>query len=193
MISSRLSLAASEPKFVRPRGLELFVFVFGKTIFVFLALVLPLTQHPLLLVLTCFITVDFISSILFVIVVQLSHLVEQTEASLVLADHKDNVIDDDWAVHQAKASCDFSRNNRALSWFLGGLNFQIEHHLFPALCHVHYAKIATIVEQTCKEFDVPYNAHSSVVAGLRSHFWFLRQLARQNDARRAEPRLAKEA
>jgi linoleoyl-CoA desaturase len=164
-------------KFVRPRGLDLCLFVLGKLVCVYLGLVLPLTRHSIAAVLVCWLIVYFVSSILFVIVVQLSHLVEETQASLLSLRQEENVIDDDWAMHQAKASCDFSKANRALSWFLGGLNFQVEHHLFPGLCHVHYAKIAGIVEQTCKEFGVPYNTHSSVAAGLRSHFHYLRRLA----------------
>ena len=61
-----------------------------------------------------------------------------------------------WAAHQVETTVDFARGNRLLSWFIGGLNFQIEHHLFPRICHVHYPALAPLVEETCREFGVPY-------------------------------------
>jgi len=81
-----------------------------------------------------------------------------------------------WAVHQVQATVDFARGNRLLSWFIGGLNFQIEHHLFPRICHVHYPAIAPLVEQTCREFGLGYVAHRTFLAGVGSHFRWLRRM-----------------
>jgi hypothetical protein len=63
-----------------------------------------------------------------------------------------------------------------MTWFVGGLNFQIEHHLFPRICHVHYPAISRLVEETCREFGIRYMVHRSFWAGMRSHFRWLRQM-----------------
>jgi linoleoyl-CoA desaturase len=85
-------------------------------------------------------------------------------------------LDHAWAVHQAETSVDFSRRNRIMSWLLGGLNFQIEHHLFPRISHVHYPAISKLVEQTCREFGIRYRVHRSFWAGIGSHFRWLRRM-----------------
>ena len=71
---------------------------------------------------------------------------------------------------------DFARSNPLWCWFLGGLNFQIEHHLFPRICHIHYPRLSRLVENTCKEFGVQYHAHRGFFAGVASHFRWLRQM-----------------
>ena len=80
-------------------------------------------------------------------VFQLAHVVEGLEQPLPNAE---GLVDSDWAVHELHTTSDFARNNLFLFWYIGGLNFQIEHHLFPHICHIHYRKIATIVERTAK-------------------------------------------
>ena len=62
-----------------------------------------------------------------------------------------------------------------LSWFIGGLNFQIEHHLFPNICHIHYKKLSKIVQSTAQEFNVPYKSYKNMDA-LKSHFTLLHKL-----------------
>ena len=81
-----------------------------------------------------------------------------------------------WAVHQIETTVDFARSNRILFWYVGGLNFQVEHHLFPQICHIHYAEISRLVEETCRDFKLKYLAHDTFLAGLRSHFRWLRQM-----------------
>ncbi len=85
-----------------------------------------------------------------------------------------------WAEHQVETTVDFARGNRLLSWFIGGLNFQIEHHLFPRICHVHYPALAPLVEETCREFGLPYTARETFRAGVGSHFRWLRRMGRSN-------------
>src|SRR5262249_38937398 len=81
-----------------------------------------------------------------------------------------------WAVHQVETTVDFARGNRVLSWILGGLNFQIEHHLFPQISHVHYPALAPLVEETCQEFGVRYIAHKTDRASDASHYRWSRQM-----------------
>jgi linoleoyl-CoA desaturase len=75
-----------------------------------------------------------------------------------------------------ETTADFARGNRVATWLVGGLNFQIEHHLFPRISHVHYPALSTIVEQTSREFGVRYTAFRSFRAGLVSHFRLLRRM-----------------
>ena len=90
---------------------------------------------------------------------QLAHCVE--EAEFPLPAPKTGRIENAWAIHQVETTVDFARRSRVLSWLLGGLNFQIEHHLFPRICHVNYPAIAQVVETTCREFGVEYREFSS--------------------------------
>ena len=75
----------------------------------------------------------------------------------------------DWAVHQVQTTVDFARRSRVLSWFLGGLNFQVEHHLFSKICHIHYPALSKVVEETCREFGIVYASHKTFWSALASH------------------------
>jgi linoleoyl-CoA desaturase len=82
----------------------------------------------------------------------------------------------DWAVHQVTTTVEFARRSRLLSWYLGGLNFQVEHHLFPQACHLHYRDLSAIVEATCREHGVRYRAQPSLAAALLANLRWLRRL-----------------
>jgi linoleoyl-CoA desaturase len=105
----------------------------------------------------------------------MAHVVEGAEQPLPDADGK---IDNDWAVHELITTSDFARDNHLLNWYVGGLNFQIEHHLFPHICHIHYRKIAPIVEKTAKEFGYTYNLKPTFYDAFRSHVQRLKELGR---------------
>ncbi len=79
-----------------------------------------------------------------------------------------------------------------MSWLVGGLNFQIEHHLFPRISHVHYPAISRLVEETCREFGIRYTVHRSFGAGIASHFRWLRRMGREDATGSSRPRLARE-
>ena len=80
--------------------------------------------------------------------------------------------------HQMQTSSNFGVKSRLLTWLCGGLNFQIEHHLFPNMCHVHYRKIAPIVKKTAQEFGLPYRADMSFAKALKLHTSMLKSLGR---------------
>ncbi|MEX0585074.1 MAG: fatty acid desaturase, partial [Pirellulales bacterium] len=82
-----------------------------------------------------------------------------------------------WAVHQVETTVNFGRGSRLLCWYVGGLNFQIEHHLFPRICHLNYPAISPLVEQTCREFGVRYTAHETFGGCIASHYRWLRRMA----------------
>ena len=108
------------------------------------------------------------------VVFQLAHCVE--EAAFPMPRPDTGRMERAWAAHQFETTVDFARGSRLLSWFIGGLNFQIEHHLFPRICHVHYPAIAPLVEETCREFGLRYMAHETFLAGVVSHFRWLRRM-----------------
>ena len=161
-------------RFARPKGWDLVVFLGGKALFFSLALAVPLLMHPVWAVLPLYLVVSFVQGVTLSVVFQLAHCVE--EAAFPLPRQDTGRMETAWAVHQVQATVDFARGNRLLSWFIGGLNFQIEHHLFPRICHVHYAAIAPLVEQTCREFGLGYVAHQTFLAGVGSHFRWLRRM-----------------
>jgi linoleoyl-CoA desaturase len=160
--------------FARPKGKDLAIFIAGKAVFMSMAFFIPLMFHSFWVVVAFYVLANWVNGILLAIVFQLAHVVE--EAEFPMPDEKTGKIETHWAVHQVMTTVDFARNNRFLSWYLGGLNFQVEHHLFPRICHVHYPKVSRIVENVCKDFGIPYNSHKSFAAGVASHFRWIRQM-----------------
>src|SRR6202043_2579684 len=136
-----------------------------------LALAVPLLWHPLWAVLLFYLAASLIQGVTLSIVFQLAHCVE--DAAFPLPTPETGRMPTGWAMHQVESTVDFARGNRLLSWYIGGLNFQIEHHLFPRICHVHYAALAPLVQKTCQEFGLKYAAHATFRAGLVSHFRWL--------------------
>ena len=111
------------------------------------------------------------------IVFQLAHVVEETKFDAVNGDAKQ--IENEWAIHQVVTTANFSANNRIISWFVGGLNYQIEHHLFPRISHIHYPALSRLVQAECAAFDVPYNTLPTFKDAVVSHFRFIRTLGRR--------------
>jgi linoleoyl-CoA desaturase len=101
---------------------------------------------------------------------------------------------DEWTVHEMMTTSNFARKSALLTWYVGGLNYQVEHHLFPKVCSIHYPDIAPIVERVAERHNVPYNAHSTLWIAIKSHYVTLRQLGQDAWAHRNEtPVLAKAA
>lgn len=163
-------------RFARPKGWDLVTFIGGKLTFLGLALALPLCLHSAWVVLPVYVAVSFVQGLVLSVVFQLAHCVE--EAAFPMPRPDDGRIENAWAVHQVETTVDFARGNRLLSWFTGALNFQVEHHLFPRICHLHYAALARLVEETCHEFGVRCRSHKTFRASLASHFRWLRQMGR---------------
>lgn len=161
-------------KISRPKGWDLVTFIAGKVVFFSLAFGIPMLLHPWWAVLGVYAIAAFVSGVVLSVVFQLAHCVEEAEFPQPVAMPPDAAkIDNDWAVHQLETTVDFARRNPILTWFLGGLNFQVEHHLFSRICHVHYPAISKVVEETCREFGVRYNAHKSFWSALGSHYRWL--------------------
>jgi len=164
----------STQRFPRPKGRELMIFVAGKAVFFTLAFVIPLQLHSAGVVLIFYVTASLMAGMVLSVVFQVAHCVEEAEFPLPRADL--GRLEHAWAVHQAETTVDFARRSRVVTWLLGGLNFQIEHHLFPKISHVNYPAISSLVEAACREFGIPYAEHPSFRAGIASHFRWLRRM-----------------
>ena len=120
-----------------------------------------------------FIALHITAGMIMSTVFQTAHVVEGTDQLLV----EDNQqIKNDWLVHQLRTTSDFGRKNGLLSWYIGGLDYQIEHHLFQNICHVHYPAIADIIKKTSEEYGFTYNLKPNVFSALASHFRRLKEL-----------------
>lgn len=144
------------------------VFYFGY------ALVVPLLLFEWWLVAIGFVAVHLVIGLTISLVFQLAHTVELTE--FPIPDDLTGHVEDEWAVHQLRTTANFACGNPWVSWYVGGLNFQVEHHLFTKICHIRYPDISPVVRDVCRRFGVPYNEFPSVRAALWSHLRFLHQL-----------------
>jgi len=158
----------------RPTGWDLVFLVAGKVTFFACAFGVPMLLHPVNVVLIHYGIAALVLGITLAVVFQVAHCVE--EAAFPPLSAATGRIERPWAIHQAETTVDFARPNRVVAWLLGGLNFQIEHHLFPRISHVNYPAISKLVEQACRDFEVTYIEHRSFRAGVIAHFRWLRRM-----------------
>jgi linoleoyl-CoA desaturase len=107
------------------------------------------------------------------LVFSMAHQVERAEFPAL----EDATIPEEWAAHQMRTTVNFANASPAWNWFSGGLNHQIEHHLFPAISHTHYEAIEDIVRTTAQEFQLPYKRFDTYGQALASHYRFLQKLS----------------
>ena len=152
--------------------------VMVKLLYVFVVIALPILVTPFLWwqVVLGFFLMHWVGGCILATTFQMAHVVEGAEQ---LVPNENGVIEDEWAVHELRTTSNFAPNNLFLNWFVGGLNFQIEHHLFPNICHIHYRKIAPIVEKTAKEYGYYYNMKPSFINAFGSHIRRLKELGSQ--------------
>lgn len=122
-----------------------------------------------------FLSMHFIAGLMLGLIFQPAHVMETSE--FPMPDDNNN-IENTWAVHQMYTTANFAPKNFWLNWYAGGLNYQIEHHLFPNICHIHYKKISKIVRETAKEYGIPYNVQPSFTAAIWNHGKMLKKLGR---------------
>jgi len=124
-----------------------------------------------------FLIYGMFAGVVLSIVFQMAHTVEQT--NFPKADADTGKMEDEWAVHQLKTTANFATRNRLISWWVGGLNFQVEHHLFPRVSHVHYPAISKIIKKACQDFGMPYIEYPKMRLALASHIHHLKNLSRK--------------
>lgn len=156
---------------------EVFNLFFFKGVYYTIFIVAPLVFLDITVgqFLIGFITMHLAEGLVLGLVFQLAHVVEGT--SFPEPDPQGN-IEEAWAVHQMYTTANFARKSWLANFLCGGLNMQVEHHLFPYICHTHYAKISDIVKQTAEEFNVPYIENPTFFAAIKSHYNVLRKLGK---------------
>jgi len=153
---------------------ETIIMIVSKVFYYFYMLVLPVMLGvKLWLVVLGFVLLHVVSGLLITFVFQLAHLVEGPEHTDIPHDGKMN---NTWAIHQLRSTANFATKNKLVTFLVGGLNFQIEHHLFPTISHIHYEKISEIVKGAAKEFNLPYYEFVKVNEALISHMRILKAL-----------------
>ena len=125
-----------------------------------------------------FFLMHFVAGLALSCIFQLAHVMEDAEFPEPLENNK---MENNWAVHQVLNTINFSPRSRIMSWFIGGLNYQIEHHLFPHICHVHYPQLSKIVKRTATEWGIPYQEEPTFVSALIEHGRMLKKLGSQKD------------
>jgi linoleoyl-CoA desaturase len=123
-----------------------------------------------------FLVFGLVAGLTISIVFQLAHTVEHTH--FPVPHEETGRLEDEWAIHQLKTTANFAPRSKIISWFVGGLNFQVEHHLFPKISHIHYPAISKIVKQACREFNIPYLEYPKMHQAVASHVNFLRQMGK---------------
>jgi linoleoyl-CoA desaturase len=153
------------------------IFWVTKVLYVTFYMALPIWVWGFLPWLAGYFVLNAVMGLILSLVFQLAHVVENTEFEHVPLDATKH-IETAWAEHQIKTTANFAMGNKVISWFVGGLNFQIEHHLFPRVSHVHYPAISKIVMQKCREFNLPYNKYDTMAQAVASHFRMMKQLGK---------------
>lgn len=149
--------------------------VLSKIVYISIWIVLPLLVLDIAWwqVLLGFFIMHYTAGLILSVTFQLAHVIEEAEMPLP---GKDGNLKNTWAIHQLKTTVNFSPKNKLVNWFTGGLNHQVEHHIFPNISHIHYGKIAQIVKQTAKEFNLPYNEYKTTRQAIIAHFKFLKAM-----------------
>jgi linoleoyl-CoA desaturase len=141
-------------------------------------IVLPIMVWGFLPWLAGFFMLHVVMGLTLSLVFQLAHVVENTEFEHIALDETKH-LETAWAEYQLKTTANFAMGNKVISWFVGGLNYQIEHHLFPKVSHVHYPAISKIVMEKCVEFNLPYNQYTTMSEALASHFRVMKFLGKK--------------
>ncbi|MDE3211691.1 MAG: acyl-CoA desaturase, partial [Bacteroidota bacterium] len=121
-----------------------------------------------------FLITTMVTGFVISIVFQLAHTVQETQ--FPMPDERSGKIENEWALHQLSTTANFATGNKLISWLVGGLNFQIEHHLFPRVSHIHYPAISKIIRRTCQEFGIAYIEFPNMRMAIISHVAYLKRL-----------------
>ncbi len=169
----------------KPSAFEAGAFAIGKLIFIGWAFVIPLllhlTWHGALGFAIAYLSLSWLFSFILAATFQLAHCTDEAQFTSDQDTDSNGKLPSSWAVHQVLATSDFCPGNRAITWFMGGLNYQLEHHLFPHTAHVHYPAIAAIVKQACLRHGLPYNCQPTLWSAVKAHYRHLKNMG-QNPA-----------
>jgi linoleoyl-CoA desaturase len=146
-----------------------------KIIYLFLMIGLPLlvTSYNWWQILIGFFVMHLIAGMIMSTIFQMAHVVKDLEQPLPDNELK---IKNEWMVHQLHVTSNFAPRNKLLFWYAGGLNYQVEHHLFQYINHIHYPALSKIVKVKCEKFEIPYHSNTRFFDAIKSHIGRLREL-----------------
>lgn len=149
--------------------------IFSKVFYYSTMLVLPMIILPIswFWIPLFIVAKNLVAGFILAVVFQPAHVVPETD---FVKPDEHNFVDNNFAIHQMETTANFAPRSRILNWYVGGLNYQVEHHLFPNICHVHYKKLSEIVKQTAQEFKVPYHSHETFLTAVMSHTKMIKSL-----------------
>ncbi len=158
-------------------GKELSIIIFAKLVYAFMMIALPIWIAPVswYISLIGFFVMQMIAGFVLSVIFQTAHVIPTSD--FPVPDESGN-IKADWAVNQLYNTSNFAPKARILSWYVGGLNYQVEHHLFPNICHVHYKNISKIVKQTAIEYNLPYYSYTTFLSAIKDHAKLLKNLGK---------------
>ncbi|HEY4207869.1 MAG TPA: acyl-CoA desaturase, partial [Puia sp.] len=153
------------------------IFWTSKVLYLFFYIAVPVIFMGWQSGLLFFLSMHIGQGITLSLVFQLAHVVEDTEFDSATGDAKQ--IENEWAIHQVRTTANFSTDSKIISWFTGGLNYQIEHHLFPRVSHVHYPALSKLVQAECAAYNLPYNNMPTFKSAVISHFRIIKMLGKR--------------
>lgn len=156
---------------------EYVILLISKTVYFGLTLVLPLLliDAPVWVILLGFLFIHLLPGVTFALIFQVTHVYDGT--TYPLPDEEGN-IENNYSLHVLETTADFSRNNKIGSWLMGGINIHVVHHIFPDVCHVHYAALTDIIAETAREFGIEYKENPSFWVALKKHYLILKHLSK---------------
>ena len=154
---------------------ELFLIILWKVFYFTYILIVPIfiLKLPVAVTLIGWFLMHYVCSIILSLIFQLAHVMPEIDFP---QPNEDEIIENNWEIHQLQTTANFSQKSRLFSWYIGGLNYQIEHHLFSGICHVHYRHISKIVRETAKEYNIPYYTNGSFIKAIGMHYRILKKL-----------------
>lgn len=158
----------------KPQLIDVAIFCTSKLAYFSYMVLLPSFFHPWWQVIIAFVLLHFILGTTLALVFQLAHIVDD---NYFPEPNAKGFIENEWAIHEIQTTANFANNNKFVSWYLGGLNFQIEHHLFTRICHIHYPKIQPYVKEICQKFNIQYISYRTFWQALLAHFRQLKKMA----------------
>lgn len=170
--NDRKLLVAQQTSF----GKELGILILSKVIYFTILIGLPLllTDYSFWKILLGFLTMHYVGGLILSLIFQSAHV----QVGAEFKNNENPKIEENFYVHQLSTTVNFSKKSRVFSWYIGGLNYQIEHHLFPNICHVHYRKISDIVKNTASEYSVPYHEIKTFAEAVFLHHKMLYNLGK---------------
>lgn len=162
----------SDRKFAKMKTREHFGFWISKIVYALVFIVVPIAVVGWAHALIGYLIICAVCGLVLSIVFQLAHVVEDSD--FPMPDEKTNKIEQSWFIHQLSTTANFATKSKIVSWFVGGLNFQVEHHLFPKISHIHYPAINKLVKELCAKHHVKYIEYPTVFKALQAHVSHLR-------------------